>query len=1035
MKAIPNDISFPKLEEEILALWDKEETFQKSLEIRKDAKPYIFYDGPPFATGLPHYGHILTSYIKDSIPRFFTMQGNYVDRRWGWDCHGLPVEYEVEKMLNFKGGKKEIEKYGIGKFNDKCKEVVLRYTDDWEKIIHRIGRWVDFKRQYKTMDLSYMESIMWVFAELYRKGLIYEKLRVVTYCNRCETALSNFEAGLDDSYREREDPAVTVRFKSVDDESVSFLAWTTTPWTLPSNLALGVNSEIDYGLYALASGEKVWMAVACTPKYKKLLDGAACVRTAKGQELLGTAYTPPFDVADDRAQAFRVLHGDFVDTSAGTGIVHLAPTFGEDDNSICVAAGITPFDPVGPDGVFSSKVPEFAGQDVFQANPNIIKSLKERGLLFHREQYHHSYPHCWRCDNPLIYRTINSWYVAVSTFRDKMVENNKQIAWVPQHIRDGRFGKWLEGARDWSISRNRFFGTPIPVWKCDQCDEMFVASSLEDITQRYGKPVEDLHKPLCDDIDWACAKPGCQGRMKRVPEVLDCWFESGGMPYAQVHYPFENEQHFKDNFPASFIVEYISQTRGWFYTLIVESSVLMDKPPFQNAICHGVILAEDGRKLSKRLRNFPDPVDVVNTYGSDALRICLLSSPVVKGQDIRFSENGVHEAMRCYILPLWNVAHFFTSYATMLQGYEPTLLTTATVEEDRHILSELEMFRNSIKACVLKYDLPAVYRTILSFIDTLSGWYVRNNRQRFWSTSVNDDVVQALNTLYTVLNDFLLIVAPFMPFTSDYIYRNLHDNASVHLQNFPPERPERMDEELLRDISLVRSVIETVRKIREKNRIKLRQPLARVTLSNVEGKTLEKYRRAIEIQGNIKEIRTVAVAGELAMASYRLVRKTAGPVLKTQFAEVQKALDENRFEMQPDNKIVVEGVSLAPGMYTIEWTSREEQVDTLPVSGYPGVLAALQLKITEELRLEGLAREINRHLQDLRKAKQLEYDERVKLMVVATGDWQRAFEAHKEWICDQLLVDGHEVASQAQADLNIEDELGSFTAFLEKSAR
>lgn len=1031
MKTLPTDVSFPRMEEEILQCWDDENTFQQSLDIRRDATPYIFYDGPPFATGLPHYGHILTSYIKDSIPRYFTMRGNFVDRRWGWDCHGLPVEYEVEKMLNFSGGKKEIEAYGIANFNDKCKEIVLRYAADWEKIVHRIGRWVDFKRQYKTMDLSYMESIMWVFSEMYRKGLIYEKLRVVTYCNRCETALSNFEAGLDDSYRDREDPAITVCFRSVDDPGVSFLAWTTTPWTLPSNLALGVNREIEYTLFSLSGGEQVWIAEACAHKYAKLLADAGKVRTVKGEALLGKAYMPPFDAAAGTPNAFRILHGDFVDTSAGTGIVHLAPCFGEDDNIVCQEAGIALFDPVGINGKFTEKVPEFAGQDVFEANPNIIRVLKEKGLLFHREQYHHSYPHCWRCDNPLIYRTINSWYVSVSRFREEMVNNNKEIFWVPNHIRDGRFGQWLEGARDWSISRNRYFGAPIPVWRCEACGDIFVASSLASLKEKCGYAITDLHRPVCDQVEWACEKEGCAGHMKRVPEVLDCWFESGGMPYAQEHFPFENEDHFRKNFPASFIVEYISQTRGWFYTLMVESTILMGKPPFRNAICHGVILAEDGRKLSKRLRNFPDPIEVVNTHGSDALRICLLSSPVVKGQDIRFSEKGVHEAVRRYILPLWNVSHFFTSYAVLLEGYVPRLLDTATAEEDRHILSELEMFRKEIMQCMEKYDLPAVYRSIMAFLDTLSGWYVRNNRQRFWTTSLTEDAEQALNTLYTVLNELLLIIAPFIPFASDFIYRRLHDGKSVHLQDWPGERVERIDAALVKDIDKVRCIIETVRKIREKNRIKLRQPLDTVILSNVDASLVERYEQLIATQCNIKHIRAMANADELASATYALVRKTAGPALKDDYGVVLKALGEGDFEMQPDGRILCRGHVLSGGMYTVTWTSRVDNVDVMPVDDASGTVAGLSLEITEGLKLEGLSREINRHLQDLRKKKQLEYDDRVALFVAAEGDWAKAFTTHKAWIMDQLLAE--ELHNEAgEAEVSITDDSGSFLANLEK---
>lgn len=1026
MKSLPSTTSFPKLEEEVLEYWDEESIFQKSLEKNKGKKPYIFYDGPPFATGLPHYGHILTSYIKDTIPRYFTMRGFFVDRRWGWDCHGLPVEYEVEKMLKI-SGKKDIESIGIDKFNDTCKSIVLKYASEWETIVHRIGRWVDFQRQYRTMDLSFMESIMWVFSELYKRGLIYQSLRVVPYCNRCQTALSNFETGLDDSFREREDPAVTVRFRVPGEENTSFLAWTTTPWTLPSNLALAVNRELEYSLLKLASGESVWIATACTKKYEKLLAHSEVEKTVKGEALVGLKYLPPFDFAD-APNAFQILHGDFVDTSAGTGIVHLAPSFGEDDFNTCAQAGIGSFNPLSLDGRFTEEVPLFAGLDVFEANPRIIEVLKKNNLLFHRDQYRHSYPHCWRCDTPLIYRTIDSWYVAVTQFRDQMVQNNKEIFWVPYHIREGRFGQWLAGARDWCISRNRFWGTPLPVWKCTKCANMYVPSSLSDLESQYGKPVTDLHRPECDLIAWTCNHDGCDGEMHRIQEVLDCWFESGGMPYAQVHYPFENKDWFNENFPADFIVEYISQTRGWFYTLMVESTALMGGPPFKNAICHGVMLAEDGRKLSKRLRNFPDPIDVVNNYGSDALRICLLASPVVRGEDIRFSEKGVHEAMRRYILPLWNVAHFFTSYAELVPGYEPKLLNTGENEGDRYILSELEIFRKSMMDAVEAYNLPACYRHLLAFVETLSGWYLRNNRNRFWVTEISEDAEQAFNTLYTVLYELCLIAAPFLPFTAEYLYRHF-TGKSVHLEDWPEEKQERLDEELVNDTVLARSLIETIRKIREKNRMKLRQPLPFVRVSVLSEAMLNRYSDLIKTQGNLKEIKAYKTAAEFAAPSMTLVRKTAGPFLKSGYTKVAQALEKGEYEKLANGNLVCAGFELDKNMYTTEWKAHNESEEVMPVSGRQEVVVSLSLSISDALRREGLAREINRMLQDLRKQEQFAYDTRIDLYLSASGEWEKAFEEHKEWLLGQLLgVDVFTDVSEAR--IEIKDEAGELRAMI-----
>ena len=824
MAPVPSAISFPKMEEEVLDFWKKNRVFEKSLEKTKDKPPYIFYDGPPFATGMPHYGHILTSYIKDTIPRFFTMQGHFVDRRWGWDCHGLPIEYEIEKKLGI-SGKQAIEAYGIDRFNQACADIVLKYADSWEAIINRIGRWVDFGRQYRTMDLSYMESVMWVFKTLYDKGLIYESLKVVPYCNRCQTPLSNFETGLDDSFRLRDDPAVTVAFQDSKDPGMFYLAWTTTPWTLPSNLALAVNPDLDYCLVEKENSGKFVLAQARLDSYGRQLEGATIVKRFKGKDLVGKSYKPLFDFADEasqnaseKANRFTILAADYVLADSGTGIVHTAPAFGEEDFNLCRAAGIETFDLVGQDGCFTQAAGALAGTDVFQANALIIKQLKEKGQIFSHESFRHAYPHCWRCDNPLIYRTISSWYVKVTQFKALMSEKNLNINWIPGHIKEGRFGRWLEGARDWAISRNRFWGSPIPVWRCDTCNARFVPESIEQLSKISGQKVADLHRPNCDNIRFDCTAPGCKGKMTRVPEVLDCWFESGAMPYAQVHFPFENKSEFEQNFPASFIVEYVAQTRGWFYTLMVEAAAIMEKHPFENAICHGVILADDGRKMSKSLKNFPDPMKVVKEHGSDGLRIYLLSSAVVKGADIRFSEKGVKDSVRRYLIPLWNSLHFFTSYAQLAKGYTPEKiqwLNTDAALADRHMLSELETLKQQVDLAAKAYALPQVYAKILDFIETLSGWYIRNNRERFWVDKINPDSAAAFNTLYTVLVESACICAPFIPFTTEYIHRHL-TGQSVHLSDWPVQVPERLDSELNQAVGQVRALIEGGRSLRKK---------------------------------------------------------------------------------------------------------------------------------------------------------------------------------------------------------------------------
>ncbi len=998
MKAVPSSVSFPKLENEILDFWKTRDVFQKSLNKNRGKDPYIFYDGPPFATGLPHYGHILTSYIKDTIPRYFTMRGRFVDRTWGWDCHGLPVEYEVEKKLAI-SGKAAIEAFGIDRFNQACSDIVLRYADEWITVIDRIGRWVDFKRQYRTMDLNYMESVMWIFNQLYKKGLIYESLKVVAYCNRCQTPLSNFETGLDDAYRVKEDPAVTIKFSDREDPSIHYLAWTTTPWTLPSNLALAVHPDVDYCLLETASAEKVVMAESRISEYAKQLTDAKVIKRIKGKYLVGKRYVPLFDFSKQE-NAFRILAGDFVDTKTGTGIVHMAPAFGEDDFNICTLQGIAIFNPVGPDGRFTAEAGFLEGEDVFEANKSIIARLKAESRLFLRQNYRHNYPHCWRCDNPLIYRAISSWYVSVSRFKDEMVRHNDAINWIPGHIKSGRFGQWLEGARDWAISRNRFWGSPIPVWKCDQCESVYVPDSIKALEEKSGQSITDLHRPDCDRISFACGEKDCNGRLTRVPEVLDCWFESGAMPYAQVHFPFENKQLFEENFPASFIVEYVAQTRGWFYTLMVESSAVMEKHPFENAICHGVILADDGRKMSKSLKNFPDPMKVVEKHGSDALRIYLLSSAVVRGTDIRFSENNVKEAVRRYLIPLWNAFHFFTSYAELAKGYLPELIEGAEHTEDRYILSELESLKANVKQSVESYDLPKCYANILYFIETLSGWYIRNNRERFWVTEITTDARNAFNTLYTVLMELCRICAPFVPFTMDYIYRHL-TGASVHLADWPSAAAHRMDEALNQDVRKVRSAIEGGRRIREKHRINLRQPLPHIRVSGMRRKALKGFEALLKSQLNVKQVRFEENSENFTRKEFILNTKRLGPLLKKDLKSVAALVKEGQFSVHEDGTLSAGGHVIAPENYSVNLlpANRDEEV-----WADREMAVSLSLEITPALKLEGTARNMNRYIQDLRKKIDLPYDARIILCIESKGRYQQSLTEHMQWLMAQSLA-------------------------------
>jgi isoleucyl-tRNA synthetase len=996
------------MEEEILEYWKDKNTFQLSLEKNRDKQTYIFYDGPPFATGMPHYGHILTSYIKDTIPRYFTMKGRFVDRRWGWDCHGLPIEYEIEKKLGI-SGKKAIEAHGIDRFNQACSDIVLTYADDWEAIIDRIGRWLDFGRQYRTMDADYMESVMWVFKTLYDRDLVYESLKVVPYCNRCQTPLSNFETGLDDSYRMRDDPSVTVVFRDRETPEVSYLAWTTTPWTLPSNLALAVNPEMMYCLLDTKAWGKTVMAEERMPTYARQLGDASVVKRFRGKELIGRGYTPLFDFAADPSDVhqFTVLAGEFVDTQSGTGIVHMAPAFGEEDFSVCGNAGIRSFNPVGLDGRFTSAAGFLEGVDVFEANKMIIGRLKEGGQLVARENYRHSYPHCWRCDTPLIYRTISSWYVKVTDIKDTMCRENRNINWIPGHIKEGRFGQWLDGARDWAISRNRFWGSPIPVWKCDQCAGQVVPGSMKDLATMSGMTVTDLHRPHCDDIRFPCREPGCSGQMKRVPEVLDCWFESGAMPYAQVHFPFENRELFEKTFPASFIVEYVAQTRGWFYTLMVESAAVMGKHPFENAICHGVILADDGRKMSKSLKNFPDPMKVVNEHGSDALRIYLLSSAVVRGADIRFSENGVREAVRRYLIPLWNTFHFFTSYAGLVKGYTPARVTCGSAGdniEDRHILSELEILKQAVAATVESYELPGCYARILDFIEILSGWYIRNNRERFWITEVSDDTgdaVSAFDTLYTVLLELCAVGAPFMPFTMEYIYRHLTDE-SVHLADWPAAVPERVDTRLNTEVRQILYIIEGGRRLREKYRINLRQPLSHIRLSGIDADSVERFSRLLKSQLNIKSIFREEAPEGVALKQVRIDAKKMGPVLKGDLKKVMALLKNGGYRDNGDGTLLIDHHMIQGSDYSVEFLPIH---DNEAVWSDKGLVVALCLSISEDLKIEGVARNLNRFVQDLRKQLKLPYDRRIGLAIEADGIYGRSLAVHKNWLMEQTLSD------------------------------
>ena len=854
----------PRIEERILAYWKQERIFEQSVESRPAGKggenEFVFYDGPPFANGLPHYGHLLTGYVKDVVPRYQTMRGRRVERRFGWDCHGLPAEMEAEKQLGIHG-QLAILDYGIEKFNAVCRESVQKYTQEWETTVTRQARWVDFQNDYRTLDLSYMESVLWAFKQLHEKGLIYEGTRVLPYAWAAETPVSNFETRMDNAYRERQDPALTVAItldpRPGDPGPMQLLVWTTTPWTLPSNLAVAVGPEINYTIFK--EGDRHFLlAGTVRAKYEKQLKDAEEVGSLRGSELVGRTYRPLFPFFEETKNAFRVLAGDFVNTEEGTGIVHMAPGFGEDDHLLCQQHDIPVVCPVDHKGCFTNAVPPYAGLLVFDANKAVARDLKQQGVVIQQETYLHNYPHCWRTDEPLIYKALGSWFVRVSDFSQRMVELNQQINWIPEHVKEGSFGKWLEGARDWSISRNRFFGTPIPVWKSDDPDHprTDVYGSVAELERDFGVRVDDLHRPFIDQLTRKNPDdPSGKSTMRRIPDVLDCWFESGSMPYAQVHYPFENREWFESHFPADFIVEYIAQTRGWFYTLMVLSTALFDRPPFRNVICHGVVLDEDQQKLSKRKQNYPSPDEVFSKQGADALRWHLISSPILRGNNLSIDRQGrvFQDVVRHAILPFWNAYAFFTLYANA-DGIQASPRADSLQLLDRYILGKTRAMVERLTEQMDRYDLPAACQTITGFTDALNNWYIRRSRERFWKHAHDQDKHDAYDTLYTVLTTVVRATAPFLPLITEEIYRGLTGDQSVHLSDWPDVSAFPEEQELIADMDLTRSVCSAALALRKAHNLRTRLPLAGLTVAGEGADRLLPYFDLIRDEVNVKQV-------------------------------------------------------------------------------------------------------------------------------------------------------------------------------------
>ncbi|MEV6306736.1 isoleucine--tRNA ligase [Actinoplanes sp. NPDC051861] len=997
---VPASPDLPAVERAVLDHWAADKTFEASVERRpageNGSNEYVFYDGPPFANGLPHYGHLFTGYVKDLVPRYQTMRGRRVERRFGWDTHGLPAEVEAEKQLGITT-KAQIVELGIDKFNEACRASVLAYTKDWERYVTRQARWVDFADDYKTLDPAYMESVMWAFKTLHDKGLVYEGFRVLAYCFRCETPLSNTETRMDDVYRDRTDPALTVKFRLETGEDIA--VWTTTPWTLPSNLALAVGPDIEYAVLE-KDGQKLLLGAGRVGAYAKELEGYEQTGSVLGRELVGRRYTPLFDflVEPGGENAFQVLGADFVTTEDGTGVVHMAPAFGEDDQNACNTAGIPTVVTVDEHTRFTSLVPDFEGLQVFDANKPVIAALKERGVVLRHDGYTHSYPHCWRCDTPLVYKAVSSWFVAVTRFRDRMVELNQQISWTPSHIKDGSFGKWLSNARDWSISRNRFWGSPIPVWKSDdpQYPRVDVYGSYEELERDFGVKVTDLHRPYVDELTRPNPDdPTGRSTMRRVPEVLDCWFESGSMPFAQVHYPFENKEWFEHHYPGDFIVEYIGQTRGWFYTMHVLATALFDRPAFLNCLSHGILLGEDGRKMSKSLRNYPDVYRVFDTYGSDAMRWMLMSSPVLRGGDMPVTEVAIRDSVRQVLLPLWNVWYFFSLYANA-SGYEAKFRADSTHLLDRYVLAKTGELVTDVQKQMDDYDISGAAASVRSYLDALTNWYVRRSRDRFWAGDED-----AFDTLATVLETLCRVVAPMAPLTAEEIWRGLTGGRSVHLTDWPSADAFPADHDLVASMDAIRDVASAALSLRKAKGLRVRLPLASATVATPSGARLAGLGDLLKDEVNVKDVVFTDDVAAYCQQVLTVVPRALGPRVGKQVQQVIKAVKAGEWQLV-DGAPVAAGVTLAEGEFELKLVAADvENSAPLPAGG--GVVV-LDTAVTPELAAEGLARDVIRVVQQARRDADLDVSDRITLELSASPAVRAAVETFQEFVAGETLA-------------------------------
>ena len=1014
---VPTDRPAPELEASILERWRANDTFRRSIRQRDGAPAYVFYDGPPFATGLPHYGHLVPSTIKDVVPRYWTMRGFHVERRFGWDTHGLPIEMLMESELGL-SGPTSVREYGVAKFNEACRANVLTYTDEWRRVIGRLGRWVDFDDDYKTMDAPFMESVWWAFRALWDQGLVYQDFRVMPYSWRLSTSLSNFEAN--QNYKDVQDPAITIAMPAADDSGDVFLVWTTTPWTMPSNLAIAVGTDITY-VRARKNGDDRTFILAKDLVKSILGKKAEVLEELSGADLVGRRYEPLFPYFEGHPNAFALIAADHVTTSSGTGLVHMAPDFGEEDFVACKAVGIQVVQSVDAEGQFKGMITDYAGRNVKEADTDIIADIKAKGRLVRHDTIQHSYPFCWRSDTPLIYLALPAWFIKVTDIKDRMSAHNESIRWVPDAVGSKRFGNWLSDARDWNISRNRFWGTPIPIWQCDDDETIrHCVGSIEELADLTGEAITDLHPHKIDHLTWPA--PNGTGTMRRITDVFDCWFESGAMPYGQNHYPFEGKDSFEADFPAQFIAEGLDQTRGWFYTLMVLSTALFDRPPFKNVIVNGLVLAEDGSKMSKSKKNYPPPEEIFDEYGADALRAYLIDSPIVRAEPLRFSKEGVRDVARTVLIPLQHAWSFFTQYAN-IDGWSPTDPRPAVADRpelDRWLLSHLQTIIADVDREMERYRLDNVVPVVLRFIDDLTNWYIRLSRRRFWRPVSDDgaaaDKAAAYATLYEALVTFSKVLAPFLPFLSEAMYQALvvepgcqiADEDSVHLCDWPSVQEAVIDRELEEAVAVTRDVVRLGRRLRERHRLKTRQPLAELVIVHHDApvrEALAQHASLLRDELNVKKVDVRASGGDLATvtckANFKRLGRRFGKQMKQAAAAIEALTDADFATLESGGTVDILGEAIVLDDVMVRREPRDEVV--LEAEG--ALAVAFDTHLDAPLLDEGAAREVLSMLQRARKEAGLAVTDRAVFQLTTDdADLLRALGAHRDTLAGEALA-------------------------------